>query len=1077
MKKTKIFFLFLALVIVLSVMITAGIVFAVKLKEDRRAGRDGDEGAGGKLSGVEYGFKSVNRSGLVLSLEKGLFSVGSPETVKFTVLCPEEAETVKILDENDSEVASVENDGNTLLTGSLVIDETGPRFGSLRAVSGDLESQEVYITVAPEISDGMVETLADTCMDVRDYLAVQYPDGKYTDDTVDEVKNHLEQDSRVESVTADGRVVLFRTKDGLMGAVDTSVSEVLSRGGAVSAEDAYVLSREGRSDRETVVLVPSAVTNRRYLYVSPVSDDPIIAYGDVEPERSMEHMASEFGARYEKVTGTDAQDMMLDGSITDSGFLVLSSHGTVVSRKQGGKTLLISIQRYTDRNNTVIQGEKLGEEEKERIKRSLTENETRNETYYGSDKYAENCNLVLAVRDGELSPRLTSTGLENGIGDKRFDNTVVFLGICHSGEDKHLLHFLSTHGASVLFAGEGVMEVSRCSEMFYMLDTLMTEQNPDGTYPTFEEAGLLPTEKELREFRKEWEKIDVSEGEEDGFRTWEELMEDPEENEDEILRKIKSDVAEKEEKNGEENDEILNWLALRNYRETWQSICRSYAEHHDGLEEDREVLMTDYIQGDRVDCYLFAEGKALGGIGTMTGTVTYEEDGLPVRDAEVRFLRWIDHDYELADTCRTDDEGHFEKENLPFGIYAVEASDGRSETHVCIHYTEDNAEASLILPSVSDEDRYYTYLKDTYGIGESDLVSAYIMDFDRDGRKDLLTVTKGTVILANTPLGAFDLYDGNTNAATLDLTMYQLDEEKKVVKTGAILGAGTVEGHSRGTMSVSVILQDGTPYVCGRSTNEDNTTYGANPYVIYEIIEGGGFRYDYVSGISWGQYVMGRSDNKDPNTVAGTYNLDINGTQLSAGGDYGVVLCEASADNINSPYNISAADYTRVKEGMEHGYAAVKGQLDTMHGEMVMDAKAFEESLEKAEDSEVLFEVFVNELNAAGIAPVLEEYRTEADKVTGFYTCQDVEMQVSIDTGSGKLLEIELYANGYPVPASWYPVKDAVLRSSFAGLDQGKIGSLLGQTPTNLSVYNFDAGPAEILAGNAGTIVLRITYR
>ena len=53
---------------------------------------------------------------------------------------------------------------------------------------------------------------------------------------------------------------------------------------------------------------------------------------------------------------------------------------------------------------------------------------------------------------------------------------------------------------------------------------------------------------------------------------------------------------------------------------------------------------------------------------------------------------------------------------------------------------------------------------------------------------------------------------------------------------------------------------------------------------------------------------------------------------------------------------------------------------------------------------------------------------------------------------------------------------DAVLTSTFAGLDQAKIGELLGRTRTNLS-GRFDAGPAEILAGNAGTIVLRITYR
>ena len=68
-------------------------------------------------------------------------------------------------------------------------------------------------------------------------------------------------------------------------------------------------------------------------------------------------------------------------------------------------------------------------------------------------------------------------------------------------------------------------------------------------------------------------------------------------------------------------------------------------------------------------------------------------------------------------------------------------------------------------------------------------------------------------------------------------------------------------------------------------------------------------------------------------------------------------------------------------------------------------------------------------------------------------------------------------ADGYPVAESWYPVKDAVLQSAFAGLDQAKIASLLGRTASNLSVSQFDAGPAEILAGNTDTIIMRIEYR
>lgn len=1101
MKKNKGLFLIISGIILL--IIIAGFFYATRSGKGQSAGAKENAANTGeeKQSDLDYGFEYGSRSELILSLAKGLFSVGSPETVAFTVQCPEESETVRILDEDNQELVAVETKGRTLVTGSLVIDESEPRFGSLHAVSGELESQEVYFTVAPEITDDMVETLVDVCTYIRDYLGEEYPNGVYTDDMLIAVQKLLEEDGRVESSTIDDQTLLFSTMDGLMGMVDLSEEEGLTRGG-VTAEQAYALSREGLTDKETVIPVRPAVTNSRYLYLSPTSDDVIMKYGDIEPRRSMEHTASVFTADYEVLEDANAEAMLRDGSLTDAGFLVLSCHGNTLPRSNGGRILLMTIRDYADEIATVPMASSFtGSEKKEKTKSLALITKEDKTSFYGSSKKVENCNSILCVKKLEepkgkyrLEPRFTATGLENGIGEKLFDNTVIYMEVCHSDEDAHLLQFLADHGASVIFTGVEVMEVTRCSEVFYMIDTLMTKQGDDGSYPSFEDAELYPTQEELRAFRKKWDGID---GNKEVTQSWQELMQDPEGNKSAILQKIKYIATEHQKAKDEEHKknktqnpqseyyEILNWLACRNFKEMWLSINRSYEEFCkeeeykevlDEAGESPETIMRDYIKGNMVRCHIYAKGKALGGTGTLQGNVLSKKSEKPVEDAEVLFLRWIDHDYREVAACKTDAEGHYMIDNLPYGIYAVKASKEKEEAHVCLTFTKEDAEVPDLFLTISDEDLYYSYLNDTYGTGESDLVSAYIMDFDLDGRKDLLTVTKGRVILANTPLGAFDLYDGETEAATLDLTMYQLDEENHVVKTGAILGAGTIEGHSEGKMSVSIVLQDGKPYICGYSENEDNTTYGARPYVIYEVIEGGGFQYDYVDGISWGQYVMGTTDNKDPNKVAKTYGLDITGTQLSDRANYGVVLCEATANNRQGPGPIVANDYTGVKEGMENGYEAVKNQLDAIHELMALDAETFKERQESAKDTEGLFEIFASELSAAGITPVLKEYRTKEDIVLGIYKCQDVDMYVSIENGSGKLTEIELMADGFPVPDSWYPVKDAVLTSSFAGLDQTKIGEVLGHTPANFSVYGLDAGPAKILAGNTDTIVLRISY-
>ena len=191
MKKNIGLFTIFVVFIVLAAIIAGVIFFTTESKKEQKSNVNG-----GEVTAVEsvHGFEYGNRSDLVLSMDKGLFSVGSPETVSFTVQCPEESETVRILDEDDRELATIENKGGTSVTGSLVIDESQPRFGSLHAVSGNLESPEIYFTVAPEITDIMAETLVDVCLDVCDHLAAEYQDGPYTNETLSAVQQFLNED-------------------------------------------------------------------------------------------------------------------------------------------------------------------------------------------------------------------------------------------------------------------------------------------------------------------------------------------------------------------------------------------------------------------------------------------------------------------------------------------------------------------------------------------------------------------------------------------------------------------------------------------------------------------------------------------------------------------------------------------------------------------------------------------------------------------------------------------------------------------------------------------------------------------
>ncbi len=1009
-------------------------------------------------------FESIEEydpSPIVISISKSRFVMGESGVVDVVVRCsPEIQGDIVVTDESGEVVLTLDNNGSGILTENIALPTDRQRFSTLKAVSEGCESPEIEFIVMPKIMPDQMETLMDVCADLGKHIVTDYADDVYADDLPAQLAEWLAKDTRVAHASVNDRTVLFTTRDGLVGGYNAEKPEPYTFSGFDSVDDAFSRQMSGGDVSDIVLDSKETYSNSQFMFLSPLPEDDIVhtftpfqleaftgLYDAVRGDFPKSALGRE-NPLYKE--GLEAEKSLLSGEFGDCGVLLAVTHGVkIYESDRKTQMLLLSVRDMGEQSktlglertdNSLNWYQEMDKSEKELFLRELTKFEVSQEEaaqnlkvsdctgdYYGTDEKPEFCDRILLVKADEndskdrpqtwsFSAQITGRALERGLGNRMLDNTVVIFIVCHSNVDKHFRQCLLDHGAAAFFGCNKPLNAYTSIASLELMTRILGEKKKDGTYGTLNEV------KEAKISNKEHKKVR------------------------EVVKRL---IPLLDDSDGEEPDEKAD-------KKLEDDIYKSYKK---ALKEEQTLALT--IRSD-------LEKRALAGSSVFSGIVT-DDDGEPVGGVSVTGYRWMNHSFEEAFSVSTDEKGRYQRVNLPFGIYAVSADNGMASGYVTHVFYQGKEEADPIVLHVDNEDLYYKYLNDTYGTGESDLVSAYIMDFDLDGRKDLLTVTKGRVILANTPLGAFDLYDGETEAATLDLTMYQLDEENNVVKTGAILGAGTIEGHSEGKMSVSIVLQDGKPYICGYSENEDNTTYGARPYVIYEVIEGGGFQYDYVDGISWGQYVMGTTDNKDPNKVAKTYGLDITGTQLSDRANYGVVLCEATANNRQGPGPIVANDYTGVKEGMENGYEAVKNQLDAIHELMVLNAQTFEERQESAKDTEGLFEVFANELSAAGITPVLKEYRTKEDIVLGIYKCQDVDMYVSIENGSGKLTEIELMADGFPVPDSWYPVKDAVL-------DQTKIGEVLGHTPANFSVYGLDAGPAKILAGNTDTIVLRISY-
>lgn len=423
---------------------------------------------------------------------------------------------------------------------------------------------------------------------------------------------------------------------------------------------------------------------------------------------------------------------------------------------------------------------------------------------------------------------------------------------------------------------------------------------------------------------------------------------------------------------------------------------------------------------------------------------------------------------------------------------------------------------------ISEEQAFYDYLQNTVipekglasmevctvengskGAGLSEagalgLLSAYVRDFDNDGQKEMAALFLDTVPMKNTSLGRFSLYSGagEEEAVVLKLCLYTKGSDG-ISLSDSVDGLAIMEKISWGPMIAGYQTVDGMPYIYGYSRMTDEMTYGPSPFMVYHV-ENGKFVYDFIGGrIGWGQ----GSESGDLNEIAGAAGMSIVKTPLNdifnavqkLNGNYeediaqaedigGIVMGYVSiASSQPGMVTCQAQDDTYLREALENGCETV---MDKLTAEAEAADKAAEEAaqaaLEQAEaDSpQAKAEAIAEEISAAmGISMELINEKEDNGFYSARYQLPEYSvLYIQLSSETGQLLTLAAYAEGGTVTEEWLNLKDTVLKSASANLNQDAVAQLFGDCGFGYG-DGLDVGDdIRVIVGNAGTCTMMIQW-
>ena len=387
---------------------------------------------------------------LILFADRNEFQMGEQGAVKLTVLCQESVtEPVTITDNTGYEVAVLENDGSGQLVTTVWLQSQEPRSGWLKASSGGAESAPVSYYVIPEITQEMADRLVEVSTDLGDYVEEAEFEDPLSEEALDAVQSWLEEDNRVLEVKPAGEGLLYATTDNLIGSYGLS-RVTPNTFGYVSADEAFEADQAGESLSGLYIASEIPRTNTDLLHISPIPDDYAVKYCSDAFRDSEEKLLDRVGGNLDWMEAEHAIQMLANGDIADYGMTVINTHGSLIERSDGSSMLLMNMgERTRDEVDELM--ELLEYTARQRSAASYTSGNIKNVWGLLDDTSTLRWILDVTINpEGEAKYvlKMSSNYLESALGDRVFDNTIVYFAVCYARADDQMVKMLHRHGAS-----------------------------------------------------------------------------------------------------------------------------------------------------------------------------------------------------------------------------------------------------------------------------------------------------------------------------------------------------------------------------------------------------------------------------------------------------------------------------------------------------------------------------------------------------------------------------------------------------------------------------------------------------
>ncbi len=452
-------------------------------------------GQGGGIQMAGEGAEDKTGS-LMLYLDKTDFIVGESSKLNVTVVSEDTiTEPVTVVDEHGETLCTMLDDGTGRYAGQIVISEEAERIGTLTAKSGGVTSMSKKFYVHPEVTEEMMEQLLSVSNDLGVFVLERNYEDPYSEEAFKAVKEWLESNERIVAVEENNGILLFETEAHLIGSYGMSRQEKNSFGFSAPSK-AFSDYENGQDLSDTCLLSGIPITNTKIMHLSPASYDEAVALCSNSFRNSEQTIADIPGFSLEWKEGMDANSALMEGDITDCGFLAFNTHGTVIDRRNGGKLLFMYLGKLQGEHVVeILEATGLTPDQFDGFWGSITDGD---DSYRLTiDIYTENNVLNYQV--------LASTNyLECVLADKTFDNTIIYMIICHAGADERLRQLFFDRGASAVLACEQKLDCGVAVAVLHKIAQVMGSLNEKGTYGTLTDLMASKITKETdSEVKKE----------------------------------------------------------------------------------------------------------------------------------------------------------------------------------------------------------------------------------------------------------------------------------------------------------------------------------------------------------------------------------------------------------------------------------------------------------------------------------------------------------------------------------------------------------------------------------------------